>query len=134
MGPFLRWNDTGARPRPAGDVAHLLRCSLFFSDIDSRMSFVVPENDRIELAGRLKGIVGIPRVLAESADEIPLGTEATFWVGNVDSRDEIDDNTASGVREAVDRGLHGDWFVVFIVSSTLRFLFVFRIRNVTIAF
>ena len=46
---------------------------------------VVPENDRIELAERLKGIIGIPRVIAESAEEIPVGTEATFWVGNVDT-------------------------------------------------
>jgi immune inhibitor A len=46
---------------------------------------VVPENDRIELAERLKGIPDIPRILAESAEPVPVGTVNTFWVGNVDT-------------------------------------------------
>jgi immune inhibitor A len=46
---------------------------------------IVPENDRIELSERLRGISNIPRILAEDADPIPVGTIETFWVGDVDT-------------------------------------------------
>ncbi len=46
---------------------------------------IVPENDPIELSERLRGISNIPRILAEDADPIPVGTIETFWVGDVDT-------------------------------------------------
>lgn len=46
---------------------------------------VVPINEPIELAERLRGLPDVPRVLATEAEPIPLGTVETFWVGNVDT-------------------------------------------------
>jgi len=46
---------------------------------------VVPINEPIELAERLRGLPNVPRVLATEAEPIPLGTIETFWVGNVDT-------------------------------------------------
>ena len=44
----------------------------------------VPENDPISLAERFHGYTDIPRVLAESAEPIDLGTVQSFWVSNLD--------------------------------------------------
>jgi immune inhibitor A len=44
----------------------------------------VPVADMLELATRLKGIANPPRVVAESAAPMPLGTVQTFWVSNTD--------------------------------------------------
>jgi hypothetical protein len=46
---------------------------------------IVPISDPISLAERLSGETGIPKVLAESAAPIPLGTVQTFWASNVDT-------------------------------------------------
>ena len=46
---------------------------------------VVPIADPISLAERLQGKSGIPTVVAESAEPIPLGTVQTFWASNVDT-------------------------------------------------
>ena len=45
---------------------------------------IVPINDPISLAERLEGKSGIPKVLAETAAPIPLGTVSTFWATNSD--------------------------------------------------
>ncbi len=45
----------------------------------------VPVADPIELAGRLLGITGVPRVLAQSAAPVSLGSVDEFWVSNEDS-------------------------------------------------
>ncbi|HSR46947.1 MAG TPA: hypothetical protein VLL77_03055 [Anaerolineales bacterium] len=47
-------------------------------------SVIVPVSDPIDLAERLEGKQGIPRVLAESAAPIPLGTVERFWATNND--------------------------------------------------
>ncbi len=46
---------------------------------------IVPNNDPIELAERLRGIPDVPRIMATSAAPIALGTVQKFWVGNVDT-------------------------------------------------
>ncbi len=51
---------------------------------------IVPNNDPIELAQRLRGIPDVPRVVATSADPISLGTVQTFWVGNVDTIENLE--------------------------------------------
>jgi hypothetical protein len=45
----------------------------------------VPINDLVELASRLGGKRDVPRVIATSADPIPLGTQDTFNVSNSDT-------------------------------------------------
>jgi len=44
----------------------------------------VPIADPLDLARRLKGIADPPRVVAESAAPISIGTVKTFWASNVD--------------------------------------------------
>ncbi len=44
----------------------------------------VPISDPLDLAVRLKRIADPPRVVAETAAPIPVGTETTFWASNVD--------------------------------------------------
>ncbi len=44
----------------------------------------VPISDPLDLAVRLKRIADPPRVVAETAPIIPVGTEKTFWASNVD--------------------------------------------------
>ncbi|HET7012071.1 MAG TPA: hypothetical protein VFI11_14945 [Anaerolineales bacterium] len=46
---------------------------------------VVPIADPVSLTERLQGVKDIPRVLAEDADPIPLGTRQTFWATDVDT-------------------------------------------------
>ena len=45
----------------------------------------VPIADPLDLAVRLKGIADPPRVVAESAAPIPVGTRQTFWASNTDT-------------------------------------------------
>lgn len=70
---------TSALPTPAGSLDQALLTGKLLADT------VVPNNDPIELAERLRGIPDVPRVMATSADPIQLGTVQTFWVGNVDT-------------------------------------------------
>jgi hypothetical protein len=46
---------------------------------------VVPVADLIGLAERLQGESNVPRVVADSAEPIPVGTLDTFWANNVDT-------------------------------------------------
>ncbi len=46
---------------------------------------IVPINDPIELAERLRGLSDISPVLATSAEPIEVGTIASFWVSNQDT-------------------------------------------------
>ncbi len=50
----------------------------------------VPENDPISLAERFRGHTDIPRVLAESAEPIPVGTVQSFWVSNLDDNSNFE--------------------------------------------
>jgi hypothetical protein len=50
---------------------------------------IVPIADPVSLAERLQGKTGIPRVLAEEADPIPLGTRRTFWATDVDTNENF---------------------------------------------
>lgn len=50
---------------------------------------LVPEADPVELAERLQGLVGIPRVLAETAAPIPVGTVDAFWILNDDTMESL---------------------------------------------
>ncbi len=70
-----QWPD--ARPEPAPPQAEEMRRAL--------AAALVPVADPVELAGRLAGVTDIPRVLAETADPIALGTVERFWVSNEDS-------------------------------------------------
>ncbi len=45
----------------------------------------VPVADPVELAERLQGVRGVPRVVADHAAPIPVGRVDTFWVQNVDT-------------------------------------------------
>jgi len=58
---------------------------LSFLTLEQLASTIVPINEPIELAERLRGLKDVPRVLAESAVPIPAGTVDTFWVSNVDT-------------------------------------------------
>ena len=46
---------------------------------------IVPINEPIELAERLRGLPDIPAILATSATPVDVGTSETFWVGNSDT-------------------------------------------------
>ncbi len=47
----------------------------------------VPVADPVELAERLLGVRGVPRVVADRAAPIPVGGTDTFWVQNVDTNE-----------------------------------------------
>lgn len=47
----------------------------------------VPEADPVELAERLLGVRGVPRVMADRAAPVPVGSTDTFWVQNVDTNE-----------------------------------------------
>lgn len=47
-------------------------------------SVIVPVSDPIDLAQRLEGKQGVPRILAETAAPLPLGTVKSFWATNND--------------------------------------------------
>jgi len=49
----------------------------------------VPVADPVELAERLSGIRGVPRVVADQAAPIPVGRVDTFWVQNVDTTEYV---------------------------------------------
>ena len=46
---------------------------------------IVPVNDPIELAERLRGLLDVPRIVATNAEAIPVGSAKKFWVSNVDT-------------------------------------------------
>jgi hypothetical protein len=46
---------------------------------------IVPFNEPIELAERLRGLSDVSPILATSADPVDIGTVETFWVANVDT-------------------------------------------------
>jgi hypothetical protein len=50
---------------------------------------IVPLADPADLAERLMGLEDIPRVLATSADPIPVGTIQQFWASNLDTIDNF---------------------------------------------
>ncbi|HKZ55277.1 MAG TPA: hypothetical protein VJ123_07340 [Anaerolineales bacterium] len=52
-------------------------------------SVVVPVADPVALAMRFFGRRNIPRVVAQSADPIPLGTVQSFWASNVDTSENF---------------------------------------------
>ena len=58
---------------------------LSFLTLEQLASTIVPVNDPIELADRLRGLKDVPRILAMEAEPIPIGTFDTFWVSNVDT-------------------------------------------------
>lgn len=53
--------------------------------LDELSNTIVPINSPIELAERLGGIPDVPRVVAEDAEDIPVGTMKTFWAANLDT-------------------------------------------------
>jgi hypothetical protein len=53
--------------------------------METLINTIVPINDPIELAERLRGVSGVSPILATSAAPIAEGTVKTFWVGNVDT-------------------------------------------------
>jgi hypothetical protein len=50
---------------------------------------IVPASDKLELAARLDGLANPPRVAAETAAPIPVGTVRTFWGSNVDTDEQF---------------------------------------------
>jgi immune inhibitor A len=53
--------------------------------LETLSTTIVPINEPIELAERLRGLSNVPNVLAASSEPIEVGTIQTFWVGNVDT-------------------------------------------------
>ena len=53
--------------------------------LEQLASTVVPVNDPIELAERLRGLKDVPRILAVDAEPVQVGTVDTFWASNVDT-------------------------------------------------
>ena len=50
---------------------------------------IVPASDKLELETRLHGLANPPRVAAEEAEPIPVGTVRTFWATNVDTDEQF---------------------------------------------
>jgi len=63
---------------------------LSYLTLDQLASTIVPINEPIELAERLRGLKDVPRILAESALPIPAGTVEPFWVGNNDTSENFE--------------------------------------------
>ena len=58
-------------------------------DLTSLESAVVPASDLVDLAERLGGKQDVPRVVASSAEPIPLGTVRTFYASNADTNENF---------------------------------------------
>lgn len=58
---------------------------LSFQTLEQLAATIVPVNDPIELTERLRGLKDVPRILADAADPIQVGSVETFWVGNADT-------------------------------------------------
>jgi hypothetical protein len=56
---------------------------------DELQSEVVPIADMIDMAERLGGKSDVPRVLAETAAPVPLGTVRTFWASDTDTQENF---------------------------------------------
>ncbi len=59
----------------------------------------VPIADLLDLAVRLKGIQNPPRVVAETAAPIPVGTVQTFWASNQDDDTNFQVQARAGPRQ-----------------------------------
>ena len=53
--------------------------------LDTLSQTIVPINEPIELAERLRGLTDVSPILTTSAESIDVGVVQTFWVGNVDT-------------------------------------------------
>jgi hypothetical protein len=73
----------GPTPTPIGEPDEVTPDALGMRQALSEE--LVPWADPIGLAERLKGEADVPRVVATSAEPIPVGTAATFWVNNEDT-------------------------------------------------
>lgn len=67
-------------PEATADPAVLSSAELMAQQL---IAEVVPERDPIRQAEQLGGAVNVPRVLATSADPIPVGTVESFWVSDL---------------------------------------------------
>lgn len=56
-----------------------------FAMLEELSNTIVPINSPIELAERLGGVPDVPRIVAEDAEEIAIGTVETFWAANLDT-------------------------------------------------
>ena len=63
---------------------------LSFLTLEKLASTIVPINEPIELAERLRGLKDVPRILAEEAEPVPVGTVDTFWVSNTDTTENFE--------------------------------------------
>jgi immune inhibitor A len=52
--------------------------------LEQLSTIIVPINDPIDLAERFKGLEGIPEVVVQEAEPIPLGSVERFWVSDND--------------------------------------------------
>jgi len=75
--PFSDGDSPQTAPLPAPPQAEEMRRLLANAQ--------VPVADPIELAGRLQGVTDVPRVLAQTAAPIPVGSVDEFWVSDEDS-------------------------------------------------
>lgn len=75
-------NDSSVEttPAPAGDAA--------YQTLEDLQAVTVPNNDPIELAGRLKGITDIPSVVPVTKN-YRVGSQETFWVSDVDTNENF---------------------------------------------
>jgi hypothetical protein len=67
-------------PAPASDGA--------YQTLEDLQAVIVPNNDPIELAGRLKGITDIPSVIPVTKN-YQVGSQETFWVSDVDTNENF---------------------------------------------
>jgi immune inhibitor A len=70
----------GARPSELSADADLARATLHQLE-----NTIVPINDPIELAERLRGLADVPRIVSTVAIPIDVGSVETFWVSNNDT-------------------------------------------------
>jgi len=72
-------------PDPTPEIFRPTEEVISSDTIETLANSVVPENDVYELACRLQGKCNIPRVLAESALPLEVGTRKQFWLINMDT-------------------------------------------------
>jgi immune inhibitor A len=91
--PILAPTEAGATPRVPTEAPTPLPAlpadPLAEESLSTLIETIVPASDKLELAARLDGIADPPRIVAESATPIPVGTVKTFWGINNDTDEQF---------------------------------------------
>jgi hypothetical protein len=77
-------------PTPLVEVTRPPVAEVPTDTLETLKTTIVPENNPIELACRLKGVCDIPETMPPPAGPRQVGEQDTFWVTNVESNENFE--------------------------------------------